>query len=182
MGEFDVAPNGLSGFWGACYRGSAIAPHPAYDMSSLPGLDDARLLGNDGGDNGFPIGVGNDGNGGLDSRLLGNDDTANAVCNIGLLPVHPVPDFDPEENWQLAVNLLEQLARTKVEYSDWIRIAYSLKNVFGERALPLWLKFSQNPHYHDTERSLRLIWEKIPSPNRVNMATIIYLGGVYGCQ
>ncbi len=98
-------------------------------------------------------------------------------------PYRSAPEFDYETNWQEAISLVEKLAKQKIAYRDWIRIAFSLKNVFGDRALPLWLQFANNSNYpDDTEKSLRKIWNSIPNHNNVNMGTLIFLGGKYGCQ
>ncbi|PKN79671.1 MAG: hypothetical protein CVU48_04530 [Candidatus Cloacimonetes bacterium HGW-Cloacimonetes-1] len=87
-----------------------------------------------------------------------------------------------ELDLQKAAQIIEVLNSCVIDYLDWIKVGLALKNVFAEEGLGLWLRFSGNPNYNDTEDSLARKWYSFPSQNSCNFGSIIYVGEKHGYQ
>jgi len=66
----------------------------------------------------------------------------------------------------------------KIEYSDWIKMGYAIKNAFGNDGLNLWLMFANNPAYSDDNPSLQKKWNSFQNPI-AKLGSFYYLAEKY---
>ncbi len=66
----------------------------------------------------------------------------------------------------------------KIEYSDWIKMGYAIKNAFGNDGLNLWLMFANNPAYSDDNPSLQKKWNSFQNPI-AELGSFYYLAEKY---
>jgi len=65
-----------------------------------------------------------------------------------------------------------------IEYYDWIKMGYAIKNAFGNDGLNLWLMFANNPAYSDDNPSLLKKWNSFQNPI-AKLGSFYYLAKKY---
>ena len=93
-----------------------------------------------------------------------------------------VRDDKASDDFSRARSIVTQLAKMVIPYLDWIKCGHALYAGFGESGRELWHIFKSNPHYHDTERELDQHWRSFARVHSVTLASLFYLGGIYGCK
>ncbi len=96
---------------------------------------------------------------------------------------YPIAENDyhlnQQDDYERAECLIRQLYGTNIDYKDWIRMGFALKNKFGNSGLTLWLLFADNYAYQDTIPELTQKWNTFPAYNSVEFGTFIYLSTKY---
>ena len=66
----------------------------------------------------------------------------------------------------------------KIEYSDWIKMGFAIKNAFGNDGLNLWLMFANNPAYSNDNPYLLKKWNSFQNPI-AELGSFYYLAEKY---
>ena len=87
--------------------------------------------------------------------------------------------LNQQDDYEITECLIRQLNGTNIDYRDWIRMGFALKNKFGNSGLTLWLLFADNYAYKDTVPELTIKWNTFPAYNSVKFRTFLYLTNNY---
>ena len=81
------------------------------------------------------------------------------------------------QNVQCLIESFNERAQ-KIEYLDWIKMGFAIKNAFGNDGLNLWLMFANNPAYSDDNPSLLKKWNSFQNPT-AKLGSFYYLAEKY---
>lgn len=88
---------------------------------------------------------------------------------------------EPPADYTRAEALVRRLALIPLAYRDWVRVGMALYAGFGEQGKALWDLFLSNPHYRDTQEVIDRHWRSFASVRTITLATLFYVGEMYGC-
>jgi len=87
-----------------------------------------------------------------------------------------------EEPDEVVINAVDYLASIKLDYNAWIKVGLAIFHTYGDKAFPLWDKFSANPNYSDTTPELARRWKSFQNANSVSVGSIIHIAKHYGWE
>ncbi|MBP7333229.1 MAG: bifunctional DNA primase/polymerase [Candidatus Cloacimonas sp.] len=85
-----------------------------------------------------------------------------------------------QSDYQNVKSLIERFNERalKIEYPDWIKMGFAIKNTFGEDGWNLWQMFAYNPAYNDNIPYLKTKWNSFHNPI-AKLNSFYYLAQIY---
>jgi hypothetical protein len=113
----------------------------------------------------------------------GRDAYATDDVGTGLAPVRFEHEHDdPELEFEKARAMVTKLAQIRIAYKDFIKVGMALYSGFGERGKELWMLFKDNPNYNDSIGYMETHWRSFRANRTVKLASLYYVGGIYGLK